>query len=382
MRALFLVSRDYKSPGAAGGDIQVWEWARYLASRGHKATIVCTRQPGLPEAETAEGVRILRLGGAFSLPLKAALYYLRNRKSIDVVYDDVIGGGRLPFLAPLYARKPVIASWHQANSELFAENYPRPLAKAMTLIERVVAFGYRAYPVRAPTEESRQALHRSLGLSLDRIHVVPANIPDDWFAPAPPSEGREPLIVWIGKFRPYKCPLHLVEAMPQVLKAVPGATLVLAGRHDARKYEEALAARIAALGLQDRIDVRFAISEEEKRGLLARARVLALPSRLEGFGIVVLEANASGAPVVASTGVPESAVRHEYNGLRYEFGDIGGLASALSRVLTDDTLHSRLAANGLAFVRQFTWGSVGAQFEGLAKSAMERKNGVAWKEAA
>lgn len=147
----------------------------------------------------------------------------------------------------------------------------------------------------------------------------------------------------------------------------------MAGRHDSRAYEQSLAQRIEALGLAGKVEMRFEIPDQEKYDLLSSARVLALPSHLEGFGIVVLEANARGAPVVASSGVPESAVRDGYNGLRYQFGDVKALAERLVQVLTDDALHARLSTNGRAFAEQFSWASVGARFEALLKLTIEQK---------
>lgn len=373
MRILFLVSRDFKHPAAAGGDVQVWDWASYLASKGHEPTIVCMREPSLPRQETVDGVRIVRLGAGCALSLKAALFYIRNRKRFDVVYDDVIGGGRAPFLAPIYVRKPVVGSFHQVNSTLFYDIFPRPVAFAMAQVERALALLYRGVPVRAPSEASRQDLHQRLGLPLERVHVIPASIPNYWFQPVDTDRQRPPLIVWIGKFRPYKYVEHLLEAMPQVLASVPAAKLVLVGRHDNAQYEQALAAKIAELGLSQRVEFRFGISEEEKRSLLCEARVLALPSHLEGFGIVVLEANACGVPVVASSGVPETAVRDGYNGLRHPFGDVDALARQVVRVLTEDQLHRGMASNGLAFARQFEWSAVGAEFETLLGATIDRK---------
>src|SRR6202011_1732558 len=99
------------------------------------------------------------------------------------------------------------------------------------------------------------------------------------------------------------------------------------------------------------------------------SRVLVVPSAVEGFGIVVLEANACGVPVVASSGVPEGAVRHRVNGLRYQFGNIEALSKALIEILTDDALCDELSANAQTFAHRFSWSSVGAQYEHVVQRA-------------
>jgi glycosyltransferase involved in cell wall biosynthesis len=106
------------------------------------------------------------------------------------------------------------------------------------------------------------------------------------------------------------------------------------------------------------------------------ARILVVTSAVEGFGIVVLEANACGVPVVASSGVPEGAVRDGFNGLRYQFGDTKALSEALTHLLEDATLYRRLSRNALANVQRFRWSRVGAEFEQVVAAAATRHQRV------
>jgi glycosyltransferase involved in cell wall biosynthesis len=114
---------------------------------------------------------------------------------------------------------------------------------------------------------------------------------------------------------------------------------------------------------------RFNLTDAEKRRLIHESRILVLPSSVEGFGIVVLEANACGVPVIASSGVPEGAVRDGFNGLRYEFGDIRALANKIVRLLRDSALYSSLCANAASNAERFSWSRVGADFERVVREA-------------
>src|SRR5207247_706351 len=105
---------------------------------------------------------------------------------------------------------------------------------------------------------------------------------------------RTQTFVWIGKFRRYKSPHHVIAAMRQVVDAVPDTRLLLIGRHDDLRYEAELRDQISRLSLENNVDFRFNVTEEQKLDLLRCARALVLPSSVEGFGIVVLEANACG----------------------------------------------------------------------------------------
>jgi glycosyltransferase involved in cell wall biosynthesis len=203
------------------------------------------------------------------------------------------------------------------------------------------------------------------------------SIRDEWLTA--PSGGRvqDPSVLWLGKVRRYKRPDHAVLAMATVVKLVPGARLTIAGRHDDLGYERQLHTLVRELGLKANVEFRFDLTEEQKRELIRSSRVLVVPSAVEGFGIVVLEANACGVPVVASSGVPEGAVRDGINGLRYVSGDITGLAAAISRVLQDDQLHARLSESGREFAGRFAWSKVGAQYAEVVESALARRRGLA-----
>jgi glycosyltransferase involved in cell wall biosynthesis len=179
----------------------------------------------------------------------------------------------------------------------------------------------------------------------------------------PDVAAREPLIVWLGKLRRYKCVHHAVEAMTAVTRKCPDARLVIAGRRDEEAYERELRRQIERLGLTGIVDFAFDLSEEAKRELLGRARALVLPSPVEGFGIVILEAGVQGTPAVASEGVPDEVVIDGYNGIRVPFGDTGRLAEAITELLQSPDLHATLSQNALAHARTFSKPALLARLE-------------------
>ena len=373
MRVLFLVSRDDKNPRAAGGDVQGCVYARYLAEAGHDVTYLTSHYPGARRSEDIDGVRVLRLAPPALLPLAALRLYQREGRRFDVVYQEAIGGTRLPFLAPLYVDKPLVAAWYQVNGPIFSNQYPRPLAGALSAAERILAGLHGRSVVVTPSAARRQDLLR-LGFDRRRVFVVP---PVGIDGPPPghrPAIARKPLIVWLGKVRRYKRIDHAVQAMKRVAMDCPQARMVIAGRQDDAGYQSQLCRLIRDLGLGGRVSFALNLSEEEKYELLSAARTLVLPSPIEGFGIVILEANVCGTPAVVSDGVPEDAVVDRYNGLRVPFGDIDALAGGLVRLLKDGTLFETISRNAVQHAGKFSKARVQRQVERLFHRAAAGAN--------
>ena len=372
LRVLFLATHDWYDPGNAGGDEVMWEYARYMSSLGHQVTFVAAGYRGAPRRETVDGLEVVRLGRIHTLWLRTFLYYVRRgRGRFDVVVTEGLGGSRVPRLAPLYVREPILTEWHQVYRPLFAAQYPRLMQGPLNALERFTCRVHRRTLVRAGTEEVRRDFI-GLGFRPEGIFVVPVTVRDEWLADAQPPRPMSSNFVWLGKIRKYKRPDHAVRALARVVERFPEARLTIAGRHDDLAYERRLVGLVRDLGLGDKVNFRFNISEDEKREMLHDARALVLPSAVEGFGIVVLEANSRGVPVIASSGVPESVVRHETTGLRYEYGDVDALAGHMCRLLADDEIHRKLSENARSFAQDFGWQKIGARYAAVIESVVKR----------
>jgi glycosyltransferase involved in cell wall biosynthesis len=369
MRILFMVSRDETNPRAAGGDVQAAAYARYLSEAGHQVTFWTSTYEGAPRKEARKGVEVERLGGLSALPLRCWLRYRRSGDEFDLVYTEAIGGTRFPFLAPLYVRQPLLAAWYQVNRPVFIHQYGRVAGGALGALERGVARLHGGATVLTPSESRRGDLI-AMGFRPERVFAVPPLALRTMPAHDPDLASGEPLIVWLGKVRRYKCVHLAIEAMAEVVKRCPAARLVVAGRRDDPAYLRELQVLVARLGLANSVGFAFDLSEKEKADLLAKATALVLPSPIEGFGIVILEAAALGTPAVVSEGVPEEAVTDGYNGLRVPFGDTGALAGAIVRVLQSTDLHEELARNALAWARGFSKEMVLAKLGAAITAAM------------
>jgi glycosyltransferase involved in cell wall biosynthesis len=170
--------------------------------------------------------------------------------------------------------------------------------------------------------------------------------------------GDGPIVLNVAMKKVHKNQLRLVQALPAVRAAVPGAQLVLPGART--PYEDELRAEAARLGLGGAVAFPGYVDDADLEGLYAEAAAFAFPSLNEGFGMPVLEAMARGVPVVAAAAgaLPEVAGDAA---LLVDPSSTEELASATVRVLTDAPLRERLIAAGRERPARFTWDRTAAQ---------------------
>jgi glycosyltransferase involved in cell wall biosynthesis len=199
-----------------------------------------------------------------------------------------------------------------------------------------------------------------LGIPQSKIEVIPRGRNPDLF-PFRPGGVRErtrrdldippeaPVILSVGRLEPQKGLQHLLTALPAVARFHPDLIVLIAGK-DGRSTQEL---RSAATML--RLDIRFLGHRTDVPSLLGAADVFCFPSEREGFGGVLLEALATGLPIVASSipttrevlGPEGAAV-----GILTPPGDAIGLATSLHTVLSDQHLAQEMAATGHERFRQ------------------------------
>ena len=190
----------------------------------------------------------------------------------------------------------------------------------------------RATRILAISERTKRDLVELYDVPEARIVVTPLGV-DGVFTPG--DSGRGTFLLFVGAIQQRKDPLAAAAAARSL-----GLPLVAVGPEKDRALAEQL--RVAG------VDVRGYVPKAELARLYRDAAALVLPSRYEGFGLPVVEAMASGTPVVAA---PDEALR-EVAGDAAVFAPPEELAAAIERALAD---RDRLVAAGLRRAREFTW---------------------------
>jgi phosphatidylinositol alpha-1,6-mannosyltransferase len=202
------------------------------------------------------------------------------------------------------------------------------------------------------------------------VHFARFQVP----APAPAKPG--PTVLASGGVKLRKGTHVLVAAMALVRERVPEAQLVVTGRQDDPSYLARVKRQIAEQGLESAVHLVGQIPEPDLLGWYQHADVFALPSlaiggKFEGFGLVFLEASASGMPVIGTTGSGvEEALIDGQTGLLVPQDNAPALADAITRLLTDAPLRQRLGAAGRDYARTLDWSVVAGQVIALYRQLL------------
>lgn len=235
--------------------------------------------------------------------------------------------------------------------------------KLVSYLSRVVPRALRAADhVISVSQRTADDLHTLLGVPSEKITVIPlgvdpaftAEVDEQAVAAVREKYGLEgPVALAVGTIEPRKNYEGLVAAFERARQAADGPrTLVIAGRKG-WLYEGVFAA-VERLGLTEHVRFLDYIPDGELATLYHAAAVVAVPSLYEGFGIPVLEAMASGTPVVCSDGgsLPEVAGDAA---LVVPVADTDALSDALVRATGDAGLRTSLIQRGRERVAGFTW---------------------------
>lgn len=378
LRILFIAYRDSANPYAVGGDYYIWELAKGLSKLGNDVSLLCSRFQGSEAREFKEGVEVIRLTGSLALPFRIFRHYEKVAKNkFDIIVEEAIGGQRFPFFCTTYVRQPLIAVWYQRHSKVFQGQYPRPLAILMILLEFFMGALYKNRTIIALSKTARVQL-LPLGLNPEKVHVVYAGV-DKQFDNVELHPNRQHEIVCLGKMRRYKRIDHAILALERLVSRVEKpCQLIIAGKVSEIDggYIDQLRRLAQEKGIANQVRFGINVSEKEKLELLRKAKVLVQPSPVEGFSIVVAEANRCGTPVVVSDGVPSDVVVNGFNGYVYPFGNIDAFASKMARLISDPVEWKRLSLNAYEWSKQFTWKDSAASLEKILKHNINSEKDV------
>jgi D-inositol-3-phosphate glycosyltransferase len=216
----------------------------------------------------------------------------------------------------------------------------------------------------AATEAEAQDLIEHYAADPTRLCITPPGVDHEIFFPADsPRAGLQlgdgPLALFVGRIQPLKGLDVALEAVAVAKRLVPELGLLVVGGASGEAGSDEmtrLKLRAEQPDLAGAVEFRPAVDRNTLPPYYRTADVLLMPSRSESFGLVALESQACGTPVIASNvGGLGVGVNHEKGGLLIDGWDPDDYASALVRVLTEPTVSESLAHGAVHHARRFTW---------------------------
>ena len=306
---------------------------------------------------------LTHMKGTFGEPLGFSLRVLdalkKRQRDFDLVHDNQCLGYGILGVEKII---PTIVTLHHPitrDRALEMEHAPtkrrrRAIKRWYSFVEMQGRVASRMPRVVVVSENSIKDIHADMGVSLDRMRLVPVGVDPELFLPMPHVTRRPGrLITTASADVALKGLSYLLEAMAK-LRTERDVTLTIIGK----PREGASADLIDKLGLRPHIEFVSGVSDERIVELYAEAELAVVPSLYEGFSLPAIEAMSTGICLVATDGgaLPEVTGRDGDTVLQCKAGDVEALVTALRRGLDAADLRARIGAAGRQrVVERWSW---------------------------
>lgn len=386
---------DPGSGDAGGMTVYVREVARALARRGIEVDLYTRRDSpsSSDEIQLSPGVRVIQIrAGDPGLTKEEIPTYLSEFTEnlldrvdwegacYELIHSHYWLSGRVASVLARHLGVGFVHTFHTLgrvkNSHAPGIDVEEPLDR-LNGEEMVIA---EADAIVASTEEERGWLMELYGAHPERIYVVPPGVDHELFRRGDKASARrrlglgsEKVLLFVGRLQPLKAADTAIHAFAELVKRLDlspdGATLLVvggpSGRAGAREPE-----RLRGIASQAGVaaSVRFvsAMPQNDLPDFYRAADAIIVPSRAESFGLVALEAQACGLPVVASrVGGLKEIVREGETGFLVDPEDVSAFADRCERLLSDSMLAEAMGLKGETFSSDFSWQRCASQLQDL-----------------
>ena len=369
MRVLLLPSAF--APAVGGVEELTRRLADRLTESGDAVEVWTNRHPAdLPALETIDGQTVrrfelempaVRAGGPVRFARRAPVALAGMVRAARAFRPDVVhvqcfsNNGAYATLLSRLLRRPLVVSLQgetvMDDNDIYDRSPVLRNALRLGLKSSAAVTACSAFTLR---DAERFGLEPGAGKVVfngvdvqRRAELEPLELPFDRFVFA------------VGRFVEKKGFDLLLEAYAHVAPRLPGLGLVIGGDGAARP---GLQARVAELGLGDRVVLPGRLHHGQVAWAMSRATMFVLPSRVEPFGIVVLEALREGCPVIASSHGGATEIVDGGGGIVADPTNRRELAAAIEQIATDEGLRRTLSEQGRERVRDFDWPLIADQY--------------------
>lgn len=372
-RIALVASSAYPSPG--GVEQHVRHVARGLAARGHAVEVWTVARDGIARRDVVDGVPVIRLPAPLpAMRPRSLVGFARAVPDAWRAWTDAVRAFR-PDVLHVQCFGPngvyALALSRRLGVPLAVSSHGETFMDEDAVFERSVtlrtalrrALGRAAF-VTGCSEYTLADLRARFGLGGGDVVVngVDPTSAGPLVDPGGEPRPQAPTVLAVGRLVRVKGFDLLIRAFAEA-QLPDGTRLLIGGDGPERRRLEASA---VAFGIADRVSFLGRLDSDAVAGAMAASSVLVVPSRVEAFGIVVLEGWRAGLPVIATRrGGPAEFVTHLEDGVLVDPEASGELSRSLETVLGDPALAARLGRAAAERVTAFTWDAVVEAYEAL-----------------
>lgn len=344
-----------------GSEIAAYNIAKNLSAQGHEVHVITALHKGFPKYDFHEGFHIHRIEISRNLLFGIILYtkciLIIHKIDPDIIHaQGLLFAGFSAFLSKKILNKPYVA--YGRGSDVYISN------SFLGLIERIIiglVLGSSS-AIISLTQNMKSTIFKFWAQT---AVVIPNGVDWEKFSNLQRHESRqnlniagdEKIIIFVGSIRHVKGVEYLIEAIKIVKRKYPSARLMLVGAVEHEKIP--LMERVTNSDLAKYVQFIGNVPVDKIPIYMTASDIFVLPSISEGFPLVVLEAMASGLPVVATRvgGIPEIIIDGQ-NGFLVEPRNPAQIADRICLLLGNDDLRKEISIRNKANARSFGWNEV------------------------
>jgi glycosyltransferase involved in cell wall biosynthesis len=358
MNILILSWRDLKHPNAGGAEISTLEHAKAWVKAGHKVFWFSSYFKDTKREEKIDGVRIVRKGRQFfDVQIRAFFwYFFGDHPKFDLVVDQFHG---LPFFTPFYVGVKKLAFIHEVAKEVWRLNpWPKPFnlvpAFLGPILEPIIFTFYRNAPFMTVSKSTADNLVL-WGIPSKNITIVQNGVDRSFLPKKLAQKEDEKTALYLGAISEDKGIKDAFCTFSEINKIDGSWQFWVVGKAS-ENYLKWMQKEKKQLAIEKSFKYWGFVDDREKFEFFARAHVLVNPSAHEGWGLVNIEANSVGTPIVGYdvAGMRDS-VKNGTTGLLCKYGDYRSLAKNAIKLVGDHKRYKEFQDSGLKWARKFKW---------------------------
>lgn len=394
---VLMLSWEYPPRVIGGLATHVKHLTDELRDIGVEIVLLTCNHPGAPDTERLEGMTLRRVE-SYTAPTpdfaswvllmnvameREAVKALEEWGSFDLIHAHDWLVAKPAISLKHLCRAPLISTVHsteQGRRRGLHSDYHRMIHQMEWWLT------YESWKVICCSNYMKEEVTRFFNTPPDKILVIPNGVDVTKFEGVSCSNEfraryateHEKIVLYVGRLVPEKGVHVLLGAMPGVLRSHPEAKLVVVGEG---YYKEELMRMSVHMGISQKVYFTGYVDDWTLKSLYKCASVAVFPSIYEPFGIVALEAMASGVPVaVSDTGGLSEIVEHSVSGLKVVTNNSDAISYAICHLLENPDTADRLRREALQTVKtKYNWRSIAERTKELYLRVLEEARGNPWR---